>query len=104
MIELTRTQILEGNYNYPSTLITLDPTNHIFDRMAERGINPDNLPSKVRVTKDNIHSAKTENGKDLNSVVIRLKYNMYTWVFIVVNPFDGGAKSIWVKKADRPIK
>lgn len=104
MIELTRTQILKGNYLYPEKSITLDPTNHVFDRMLDRGLRIDNLPTKVKVTKDNIHSAKTLDGKHLTSVVIRIRYSMYQYLFLCMNPYDGGLKSMWFRETDRPIR
>jgi len=52
----------------------------------------------VRVTKENIHSGKTEDGKTLKSVVVRLKYSPTKYIFLVFNPFDGGLKTLWFRE------
>lgn len=103
-MELTRTQILRGNFVYPSDLIKLYPTKHFLDRLEQRGIGLDCMPTLLRVTKDNIHSGKTEDGKRLNSVVVRLAYNASKYLFIVLNPFDGGTKTLWFRDKKTPSK
>lgn len=97
-MDLTRTQILRGNYVYPSDLIKLRHTNHFLDRLEERGVGVNCIPTVVRVTKDNIHSAKSENGRELKSVVVRLKYNYSTYLFLCFNPFDGFVKTLWFRE------
>lgn len=94
-MNLTRTQILNGDFKYPEGFIALKPTNHFKERLAERGIGLECMPTQVRVTKDNIHSGKTNDNKHLHSVVIRLKYNKYTNLFMCINPYDGAGKSLW---------
>lgn len=94
---LSRTQILKGNYNYPRNLIKLRTSKHFQERLEQRGYGIDCIPTLVRVTKDNIHSAKTDNGKDLNTVVVRLKYSSKRYLFICFNPFDGMCKTLWFK-------
>lgn len=98
MIELTRKQILEGKYEYPKGYITIKPTNHYLERLEERGIGLACVPWTVKVTKDNIYSGKTWDGKNLTSVVIKLKFSRWEDVFICLNPFDCGGKSIWFKE------
>lgn len=100
-MELTRKQILAGNYLYPKELVKLYPTKHFTDRLEERGIGINCIPTLVRVTKDNIHSAKTEDGKQLNSVVVRLTYNSSKYIFLAFNPFDGGLKTMWFREKRR---
>ena len=100
-MELTRTQILQGDYKYPSKLVELKPTKHFLARLEERGIGINCIPSLVRVTKDNIHSGKTEDGKTLNSVVVRLKYTYHRYIFLCFNPFDGGLKTLWFREKVR---
>lgn len=51
----------------------------------------------VRVTKDNIHSGKTDDGKQLVSVVVRLNYNRTKFIFLAFNPYDGGLKTVWFR-------
>lgn len=96
-MELTRTQILKGNFIYPNELVKLYPTKHFIDRLEERGIGIDCIPTLVRVTKDNIHSAKTEDGKKLTSVVVRLNYNSNKFLFLAFSPIDGGLKTLWFR-------
>lgn len=100
-IELTRKQILQGNYIYPRELIKLKPTNHVRERLSERGMDLECIPSIVRVTEDNIYSAKCEDGKHLHSVVIRLKYTNTKDLFLCLNPFDAGWKSLWFRDSNR---
>lgn len=100
-MELTRTQILKGNFIYPTDLVKLYPTKHFINRLEERGLGLDCIPTLVRVTKDNIHSAKTEDGKKLNSVVVRLVYNTSKYIFLVINPFDGGLKTLWFRDKNK---
>jgi hypothetical protein len=98
MEELTRTQILERNLPFPSDLVKLIPTKHFLARLEERGLGLDIIPTMVRVTKDNIHSGKTEDGKTLRSVVVRLKYNATKYIFLAFNPNDGGLKTLWFRE------
>lgn len=94
-IEIGRKRIIEGDFIYPTDLITLIPSRHFKQRITERGFFADVIPTAVRVTKNNIYCAKTMDGKHLHSVVIRLNYNKSTWLFICLNPFDGAAKTLW---------
>lgn len=94
---LSRKELLSGNYNYPTDLITLKPTLHFKERLEERGLDLDCVPTMVRITKDNIHSGKTVDSKNLCSVVIRILY-FKKYMFICFNPFDAAAKSIWFGK------
>ncbi len=96
-MELTRTQILKGNFVYPSDLVKLYPTKHFIDRLEERGLGLDCIPTLVRVTKDNIHSGKSEDGTRLTSVVVRLVYNTSRYLFLVFSPIDGGLKTLWFR-------
>ena len=95
-MDLTRTQLLKGNFIYPNELVKLVPTKHFIERLEQRGLGIDCIPTLVRVTKDNIHSGKTENGKELYSVVVRLKYNN-KYLFLCFNPFDGAVKTLWFR-------
>jgi hypothetical protein len=101
MIELTRRQVLEGSYKYPTELVKLIPTKHVIDRLGERGLGLDCIPTMVRVTKENIHSAKTMDGIHLTSVVVRLKYNDEKYLFLCLNPYDGGTKTMWFRNKRR---
>jgi len=100
-MDLTRTQLLKGDYVYPNDLIRLKPTKHFIERLNERGIGIDCIPSLVRVTKDNVHSAKTDNGRELRSVVVRLKYSSTKYIFLCFNPFDGGLKTLWFRDKNK---
>ena len=100
-MDLTRTQLLQGNYQYPADLIKLKPTKHFIDRLEQRGIGLNCIPTMVRVTKDNIHSGKTGDGRELKSVVVRLKYSTTKYIFLCFNPFDGGLKTIWFRDKNK---
>lgn len=95
-MNLTRRQILNGNYLYPKELVELKTTKHFVERLEERGVGVDCIPTMVRVTKDNIYCAEAE-GKELTSVVVRLKYNTSKYVFLCFNPLDGALKTLWFK-------
>lgn len=95
-MNLTRHQIVNGSYVYPDDLITLKETNHFKTRFEERTFGLAMMPTRVRITKDNVHSGKTRDGTTLNSVVIRLKYSS-KWMFLCFDPYDGVVKSIWFK-------
>lgn len=94
-MNLTRKQILAGTYKYPADLVTLKPTRHFKERLSERGIGLECIPTVVRVTKDNIHSGKTKDNIHLNSVVVRLDYTSSKLLYIIMNPYDGAVKSLW---------
>jgi len=87
---------LNGNYVYPSELVKLKTTKHFVDRLEQRGIGVDCIPTVVRVTKDNIYCGEAE-GKDFVNVVIRLKYNNHRYVFLCFNPQDGALKTLWFR-------
>ena len=78
-------------------MVKLYPTKHFTERLEERGLGMDCIPTLVRVTKDNIHSAKTEDGKRLSSVVVRLTYNTSKYLFLAFSPLDGGLKTLWFR-------
>lgn len=99
-MSLTRTQILTGNYLYPKELVKLKTTKHFIDRLEERGIGVNCIPTVVRVTKDNIYCGEAD-GNELTSVVIRLNYNSSRYVFLCFNPKDGGLKTLWFKEKGR---
>jgi hypothetical protein len=101
MKELTRSQILTGKYYFPREMVNLIHTNHLEERMKERGIGLNILPTKVRVSEDNIHSAKTDDGVNLNSVVVRLKYSSTKFLFLCFNPIDGAVKTVWFRDKKR---
>lgn len=94
-MNLRRSQILAGDYVFPTGLITLKHTNHFKARLEERGMGLQCIPTVVRVSRNNIHSAKTDDNKHLKSVVIRLDYTSSKYLFLILNPFDGAVKSLW---------
>lgn len=95
-MSLTRTEILRGNYIYPSDLIKLKTTRHFAERLEERGVELNCIPTLVRVTKDNIYCGEAD-GETLTSVVVRLKYKFDRYVFLCFNPRDGFLKTLWFK-------
>lgn len=96
-MNLTRKQLLDGSYIFPKDLVELWPTKHFVERLEQRGIGLDCVPTVVRVTKDNVHSAKSE-GNKLTSVVVRLVYGKYKYIFLCFDPNDGGLKTLWFKE------
>lgn len=96
-MELMKKQIREGQYKYPHDLVKLKPTKHYLARLEERGIGLECMPTLVRVTENNLHSAKTNDGVHLHSVVVKLDYNYNRWLFLCLNPYDGGVKSMWFR-------
>ena len=103
-MDLTRTQLLNGHYNYPNDLVRVYPTKHFKWRLDQRGIGVDCIPSLIRVTENNIHSGKTVDGKNLNSVVVRLVYNSKRYIFLAFNPFDGAMKTLWFRDKHKKNK
>jgi len=95
-MSLTRTEILNGNYLYPKELVRLRTTKHFTDRLEQRGIGLDCIPTLVRVTKDNIYCGEAQ-GKELTTVVVRLKYTSSRFVFLCFNPQDGALKTLWFR-------
>lgn len=100
-MELTKEQLMKGTYKYPQRLVKLEPTKHYLNRLEERGLGLECMPTMVRVTKENLHSAKTIDGIHLYSVVLKLKYTDTKWLFLCLNPFDGGVKSMWFRDKNR---
>ena len=92
---------MERNLTFPSELVKLIPTKHFIERLEERGLGLNCIPTVVRVTKDNIHSGKTKNGVYLNSVVIRLDYTIKKYIFLAFNPNDGALKTLWFKEKQK---
>lgn len=91
---------MKGNYVYPSDLVKLKTTKHFVERLEQRGIGVDCIPTLVRVTKDNIYCGEAE-GDKLTSVVVRLKYGSSRYVFLCFNPVDGYLKTLWFKEKGR---
>lgn len=79
-------------------MVKLIPTKHFISRLEERGLGLSVIPTMVRVTPSNIHSGKTEDGKVLKSVVVRLKYSDSKYIFLCFNPRDGGLKTLWFRE------
>lgn len=97
-MRLTRQQILGGNFRYPQDLISLKVTKHFSQRLEERGVGLECIPTLVRITKDNVHCAKSKDGVRLSSVVVRLEYTKTKHLFLAFSPWDGALKSLWFKE------
>ena len=95
---LKKNEILDMNLTYPSRLVKLIPTKHFNKRLEERGIGLTCIPEYVRVTRDNIHSGKTKDGKRLSSVAIKLSYSSTYDIYLSFNPFDGALKTMWFRR------
>lgn len=96
-MNLNRTQIVKGNFEWPKEEIMIKPTKHFLSQLKCRFIKNDLIPKKIKVEKGNIHSGKSKDGKRLNSVVVRCDYSDKEHLYICFNPYDGGGKSIWIK-------
>lgn len=99
-MSLTRAQILKGDYVYPTDFVRLKQTTHFTERLEERGIGIDCIPTLVRITKNNIHSGEAK-GNRLTSVVVRIKYSSMRYMFICFNPKDGFLKTLWFRERRR---
>lgn len=97
-MKLTRQEILQGKYLYPEDFIPLRSTHHFEQRLKERSLSLECIPTQVRITRNNIHSAKSKDGQKLSSVVVRIDYNSYKNLFLVFSPWDGALKSLWFKE------
>lgn len=96
-MNLTRKQILREKYKYPSDLVRLKPTTHFIERLQQRGYSLNCVPTMVRVTDSNIHSAKINENNSIVSVVVRLNYSSSKFIFVCFNPNDGALKTLWFK-------
>lgn len=65
--------------------------------MKERDIGLHLIPTMVKITKDNIYCARTEDGKQFESVVVRLPYNRHRYVYLAFSPSDGALRTLWFK-------
>ena len=79
-------------------MVNLIPTKHFIERSKERSLGLSSIPTKVRVTKKNIHSGKSEDGRNLASVVVKLNYSTRKYIFLAFNPNDGGLKTVWLRE------
>lgn len=100
-MELTRKEILKGDFRWPNDIVKLIFTNHFKERLNHRSNILDCFPNYVRVTKDNIYSGRTFNGTDLISVVVKLNYSSTKDLYLCFNPFDGGCKTFWFRSKNK---
>lgn len=94
---LSREEILEGGYTIPDHFISLTQTEHVKDRIKERGGGIVFIPTKVKVTRENIYSAETADNITLDSVVVRLRYTKTKNLFMCIDPVSNALKTIWFK-------
>lgn len=102
-MDLTRTDVLNGDYIFPTELVHLKQTKHVKERILDRYTGFIIVPEYIRVSKSNIHSAKCDDGKHLHSVVVRLDYSKDKYLFVCLNPFDGALKTIWFTEKRRKV-
>jgi len=107
--KLTRKEILAGGYKWREGLIPLSLSLHAKRRIEERvdGEFPI-VPKICRITKENICSGRTKDGKHLSSVKIRLDYKKDKWMFLVICPGSGIVKTLFINyknaKREQTIK
>lgn len=100
---ISKEDFLKGNFRYPKSFIKLKQTRHFYKRLVERGMFLDFIPSFVRITKDNIYSAKIINDKKIYSITLTIKSGNNKNIYISLNPYSGFAKTIWFKRYGKRI-
>lgn len=98
-MKLTKDEIKQ--YQWPDDFIRVWPTVHSINRLTERGLGLEFIPNYVKMTPTNVHAAEMNDSNKLKSVVIKLLYGRYKWLFLVINPRDGAIKTIWFR--DRKV-
>lgn len=102
---ISKEDFLKGNFRYPKSFIELKKSKHFYKRLVERGMFLDFIPSFVRITKDNVYSAKIINDKKICSITLTIKYSDNKNIYISLNPYTGLAKTIWFRRyGKRTIK
>jgi len=96
----SRKEVIE-KFRWREGLISLQLSKHCLRRIEERvdGEFPI-VPTMVRITKDNICSGRSQDGKKLSSVKIRLDYKRDKWMFLVICPFSGVVKTLYINYKD----
>lgn len=94
---LSRKEILNGGYKWREGLITLKLSKHAQRRVEERILGELVIvPSMCRITKENLCSGRSGDGKSLTSVKIRLNYKKDQWMFLVICPWTGVVKTLYI--------
>ena len=94
---LSRKEILNGGYKWREGLITLKLSKHAQRRVEERILGELVIvPSICRITKENICSGRSKDGKSLTSVKIRLDYKKDQWMYLVICPWTGIVKTLYI--------
>lgn len=98
-VKLTRQEVLKG-YKWKEGLINLSLSNHCRRRIEERvdGEFPI-VPTMVRITEKNICSGRAK-GKKLTSVKIRLDYKSDKWMYLIICPWSGVVKTLYINYKD----
>lgn len=87
---------MEGKYSYPNDFVRLRATRHFMERLEERGMGLDSIPTMIKVTENNIYCGDVEEGVLVN-VVVRLDYTRFKYIFLCFNPLDGYLKTLWFR-------
>lgn len=97
--KLTRKEVIE-NYKWKEGLLDLRLSNHCRRRIEERvdGEFPI-VPTMVRITEKNICSGRAK-GKKLTSVKIRLDYKADKWMYLIICPWSGVVKTLYINYKD----
>jgi len=98
--KLSRKEIID-KYRWREGLIPLSLSKHAKRRVEERvdGEFPI-VPTMVRITEKNICSGRSDNGKKLSSVKIRLDYKNDKWMYLVICPNSGVVKTLYINYKD----
>lgn len=93
---LTRKEIIDG-YKWREGLIPLRLSKHAQRRIEERILGEFVIvPSICRITEGNICSGRSKDGKSLSSVKIRLDYKKDQWMYLVICPWTGVVKTLYI--------
>lgn len=97
---ISRKEVLKA-YKWREGLIPLSLSNHALRRIEERvdGEFPI-IPTVVRITRNNICSGRSKDGKKLTSVKLRLDYKRDKWMYLVICPNSGVVKTLYINYKD----
>lgn len=98
--KLTRKEII-NNWKWREGMIPLLLSNHAKRRVEERMLGEFIIvPTVCRITKNNICSGRTLDGKKLSNIKIRLEYTKDKWLYLVICPGNGVVKTLYINYKD----
>lgn len=101
---IPRKEVVE-RFKWREGLIPLSLSNHAQRRVKERMLGEFIIvPTMCRITKENICSGRSKDGKHLSSVKIRLEYKKDMWLYLVVCPGSGVVKTLFINAKKNTYK